>query len=263
MNQAKNVRSLRSWMSVKGAVVPLAFGLVLTASTAISASAESKSFPDIPACNPGAVVAMDADGDGLTDDFEIAYGTDPSLADTDDDGLTDSDEITCFTSSPWVVDTDDDGLDDYREFVHNGNPGLADTDEDGLLDHDEAWIYYTLLTSSDSDQDGVSDYDEVIHTGTDPIEADTDGDGAPDGAEIDFGSSPLDDQDFPAVQAGPEPESESAVSAEDEVASISGLPSTGTGMATTGTSSATGMLALLTGAGSVLGSIALRRRAVR
>jgi hypothetical protein len=246
-------------MSVKGAVIPLAIGLMIALPSASPASAADL---EIPACNPGAVVAMDTDGDGLTDDFETQYGTDASLADTDGDGLTDSDEISCFTSSPWVIDTDDDELDDYREFVHNGNPGLSDTDEDGLRDYDEAWIYYTLLNSPDSDQDGLTDYEEIINTDTDPIEADTDGDGAPDGAEIDFGSSPLDAQDFPAVQAGPEPESESVVSDEDELASVAGLPSTGAG--TTSTSAPMSLIAsisaLLATAGAAIGSVLLRPR---
>jgi hypothetical protein len=267
MNQENGVRSFRSWMSVKGAVVPLALGLglMLSAPAVMPASAEDIV---IPPCNPGAVVSPDADGDGLTDDFELFYGTDPNLADTDDDGLTDSDEIACFTSSPWVTDTDDDGLDDYHEFVWGSNPGWSDTDEDGLNDYDEVWVYGTLPTAADSDEDGLSDYEEIINTDTDPLTADTNGDGAPDGTEIAFGSDPLDAQDFPAVQAGPEPGdesgSDSAASDEDvvaEVAAVTSLPSTGAG-AHANSADRSGMLALLAGAGSILGSIVLRRRAL-
>ena len=38
-------------------------------------------------------ISLDADGDGLNHDMELAYGTSPTLADTDGDGLTDGQEI--------------------------------------------------------------------------------------------------------------------------------------------------------------------------
>ncbi len=41
----------------------------------------------------GPVVEIDTDNDGLTDDEELALGTDPTLADTDGDGVNDGDEV--------------------------------------------------------------------------------------------------------------------------------------------------------------------------
>ena len=39
------------------------------------------------------VVVPDTDGDGLTDDQEVAIGTDPQNPDTDGDGTNDGDEV--------------------------------------------------------------------------------------------------------------------------------------------------------------------------
>jgi len=78
----------------------------------------------------------DDDGDGLTDDFEVANGLDPLVADMDGDGLSDYEEV-CFDGDCTT----------YR-------PGLTDTD----------------ATNPDTDGDGESDYLEVSH-GTDPTKS--------------------------------------------------------------------------------------------
>ncbi len=44
----------------------------------------------------------------------------------------------------------------------------------------------------DTDKDGITDYDEITIFKTDPLVADTDGDGFPDGAEIESGYNPTD-----------------------------------------------------------------------
>ena len=44
--------------------------------------------------------AADTDGDGLDDDQEATYGTDPALADTDVDGLSDGDEVLVYDTDP-------------------------------------------------------------------------------------------------------------------------------------------------------------------
>ena len=66
-------------------------------------------------------VSLDADGDSLNHDFELAIGTDPTLADTDGDNLTDDYEVN-FDGDPAYTPGAD--LD----------PTLADTDGDGLND---------------------------------------------------------------------------------------------------------------------------------
>jgi len=56
----------------------------------------------------------DADGDGLTRDDEITYGSNPDDSDTDDDGLDDSAEIALNTC-PWKIDSDSDGIPDNTD----------------------------------------------------------------------------------------------------------------------------------------------------
>jgi hypothetical protein len=71
-------------------------------------------------------ISLDADGDGLNHDAELAYGTSPTLADTDGDGLTDSQEIQLYATSPTLADTDGDGLSDGQEvLVYATNPNLS------------------------------------------------------------------------------------------------------------------------------------------
>lgn len=260
MNQAAVSGGLRSWFSIRNAAVPLVAGLMLTVFTgpAMPVSAHTSALQE---CTPGVVVSPDADNDGVTDEDEMQYGTDPNDADMDDDGLTDYDELFCSNSSAGAADSDGDGLDDYLEWAWGSDANTPDTDGDGLRDADEVLIYGTLPTGSDTDQDGISDHDEIIHTGTDPLAGDTDEDGAWDGEEITFGSSPLDASDFPAVQAGPEEESGSAVSAAessssndtgssnaDDIASVTSLPITGAGVPAEGSAWVAAIVALLTGA---------------
>jgi len=59
--------------------------------------------------------AIDTDHDGLTDEEEAMYGTDPQKIDTDDDALTDRDEIKVFKTDPNNSDTDGDGYLDGDE----------------------------------------------------------------------------------------------------------------------------------------------------
>jgi hypothetical protein len=54
-------------------------------------------------------LAMDTDGDGLTNAEELRRGTDPYQIDTDGDNLTDGDEVK-WGLNPLSKDTDGDGL---------------------------------------------------------------------------------------------------------------------------------------------------------
>ena len=119
---------------------------------------------------------VDTDGDGLSDDDEPTYGTDPALYDTDGDGFGDNQEVV-NGSDPL----------DSTSVPANGEPGV-DTDGDLLTDAQEAEIG-TDPTKPDTDSDELSDFAEVgfepgSSTGTDPLAFDTDGDGLGDGAEL-------------------------------------------------------------------------------
>lgn len=95
------------------------------------------------------------------------------FVDSDSDGVPDA--IDAFPLDPnESIDTDNDGV---------GNNADSDDDGDGLLDVNET-------------NTGV--YVSPTDTGTDPLIADTDGDGFDDGLEIEFGSDPVSNTSFPA-----------------------------------------------------------------
>ncbi|UCD91701.1 MAG: Hsp20/alpha crystallin family protein [Methanobacteriota archaeon] len=88
----------------------------------------------------------DTDGDGLTDDLEEQFGTDPVDPDTDGDGLDDYEEVypgnDGYETNATSDDTDNDGLDDYEE-VNEGEDGFEtdptnqDTDGDSVNDAED------------------------------------------------------------------------------------------------------------------------------
>ena len=97
----------------------------------------------------------DRDEDGITNEEEIANGTDPDNPDSDSDGIPDGVEDR---------DSDGDGVNDGID---------TDSDNDGIPDLVEAGP--TPLVPQDSDGDGVPDV----------IDRDSDADGIPDSVETD------------------------------------------------------------------------------
>ena len=162
----------------------------------------------------GVIVALDSDGDGLSDADEITRGTDPTNPDSDGDGLTDGDEVYVYLTDPLNPDTDGDGLTDDAEVALGTDPNDTDTDDDGLSDGSEVTgntvggvLIKTNPLDSDTDDDGLLDGEEVtgkiLDTGTrdgvvdlnpasvsstflptNPLNDDTDGGGIKDGAEV-------------------------------------------------------------------------------
>jgi len=92
--------------------------------------------------------AIDTDGDGLSDQEELALGTDPRNPDTDNDGLTDGEEVKKYLTDPL-------------------NP---DTDYDALIDGSEVYDYKTNPLERDTDKGGVADGHEVIEDDTNPLD---------------------------------------------------------------------------------------------
>ena len=155
--------------------------------------------------------SKDTDADGLEDFAEInTYGTNPISADTDGDGMSDGYERT-YGLNPLQDDTasdlDGDGVANINEHIWGLNPNSTDTDSDGLTDDFEVcydgncdnYNPYQLgsggsdlnANSTDTDADGVEDFAEVNTHGTNPISADTDYDGMPDGWELIHSFNPL------------------------------------------------------------------------
>jgi hypothetical protein len=135
----------------------------------------------LPSLTPD-LAGTDADGDGLTQSEEAAYGTDPDNPDTDGDWVWDGLELEEGTD-PLNADSDGDGLTDGVEKSLGTNPLVPDTDGDGLLDEAEVQVGTDPL-NADTDGDGLSDGVEQ-EMGTDPLNPDTDGDGIEDGADPD------------------------------------------------------------------------------
>lgn len=87
---------------------------------------------------------IDSDGDGLSDEREKVFYTDPANPDTDGDGYLDGLEVD-NGYSPHAgegikigqYDYDEDGLSDWLELWFNSSIGLVDTDSDGVNDFEE------------------------------------------------------------------------------------------------------------------------------
>ena len=161
----------------------------------------------------------DCDMDGLTDDEEVAVGTDPENPDTDGDGIDDGQEVNTDGTDPLdscssvggiplgIDDCDNDGLTNDEEVLAGTDPDNPDSDGDGIDDGQEVLVDNTdplddcdaiggtPLGTSDCDDDGLSNDDEVL-AGTDPDNPDSDGDGIDDGQEVAVdGTDPLDSCD--------------------------------------------------------------------
>lgn len=157
-----------------------------------------------------ASAAVDSDGDGLNDDFEIANHLDPQNPDSDRDFLSDGDELHKYYTGPSNQDSDDDGVSDGDEVLRNHtdpnyNP-TRDPDKDGLESPYE--IDAGLDPQNpDSDRDGLNDGDEVDKYKTGPLNQDTDNDGISDGDEVlRYHTNPLAASPKPAAEQPPAPQ---------------------------------------------------------
>ncbi len=162
----------------------------------------------------------DRDRDGLSDEAEVAIGTNPDAFDTDGDTIPDGFEVFGTYTRAERADSDGDGtpdnvelnLDDLEIYgdrdgdgLRNGqerasfgsDPDRADSDGDGFDDIYE-YYYWTAMNDAshpdrDSDQDGQPDAFETANH-TDPMSAashepDADGDALPDFADDNDGAS--------------------------------------------------------------------------
>ncbi len=97
----------------------------------------------------------DTDGDGITDQDEIALGTDLTTADTDGDGFSDKEELDGGydpLTAGGKLDTDRDGLPDPDERCWQTDLSDPDTDGDGWLDGQETLNGYDPLVPSPNDK---------------------------------------------------------------------------------------------------------------
>ena len=156
------------------------------------------------------VFNRDTDRDGVTDDVEVENGMNPLRydleEDLDNDGVQNSIEIHHGTS-PINPDTDFDNMTDGWEITFHTNPLIDDSDQDpdgDNLTNFEEFTYKSDPFSIDGDDDGLLDAEE-IELGTNPLHADSDGDGLRDYLEVLEGLDPLvQDYDYDLSQDGPD-----------------------------------------------------------
>jgi hypothetical protein len=107
--------------------------------------------------SPVFAASIDTDKDGLSDEEEVYYYTDPNNPDTDGDGYYDGVEVE-FDYSPHVGgqkrmhehDYDGDGLNDWLERWFGSDIGMPDTDGDELSDFDEVMFGHGPIAISSS-----------------------------------------------------------------------------------------------------------------
>jgi hypothetical protein len=186
---------------------------------------------EVSSLRPSNPLVTDTDGDGLSDGDEAnVLGTDPTYPDPDNDGYTDGEEVAAGTDpfdplsnpagpGPASVDSDADGLSDAREAELGTDPLNADTDFDGMSDGTELHLGFNLLIPDQGepapvvDPAGLVEPDPLVEPEivvdpvpaavgevgaeienapvVDPLTTDSDGDGVPDGAELDAGTDPF------------------------------------------------------------------------
>jgi Bacterial TSP3 repeat len=131
-------------------------------------------------------IAIDSDGDGISDDDEFKLGSNRLKKYSDDDGYSDLFKLRhpelglqigvsslerCMANSPKCpghlpCDTDGDGLTDCEEFELGTDPELVDTDADGIPDGIEFKLGMDPLrddTREDIDFDGITNINEVLN----------------------------------------------------------------------------------------------------
>ena len=136
--------------------------------------------------------SADWDNDGLTNLQEKSKGTDCNDPDTDGDGISDGAEVS-LGSSPVLSDTDGDGLNDSEEAAFGTNPNQIDSDGDGFPDAWETRYGFDPLDNDEPDGDADPDGDHLDNAReavlwTNPLAADTDGDGLSDAEEVGWAS---------------------------------------------------------------------------
>jgi hypothetical protein len=110
---------------------------------------------------PSLAPPNDSDGDGLPDNVEALFGSDPNKSDTDGDTIPDGVEVKGWGTSPTLKDTNGNGCDDGLEIADvNGDYAVNVTD---LL-----WVAYAVggqfayNADLDVNKDGSIDVSDLL-----------------------------------------------------------------------------------------------------
>ena len=163
-------------------------------------------------CDPENV---DSDNDGIPDLKEDECGLNANDAtdadeDNDGDGLTNEEECLTYNTDLDKKDSDNDGYSDKEEVEGNGDPNdgtdyppNGDLDDDGISERKEETCGLDRTKNDadeDNDDDGLTNYEECVKYSMyniDPNIPDTDDDGVSDKIEIDKGTDPDNNAEFP------------------------------------------------------------------
>src|SRR5215213_9530620 len=144
----------------------------------------------------------DPDGDSLLSNVHGGLDPKDTTWDADNDGLADGYELQRrqdgIAFSPIQCDTDGDRLTDGQEAQLGSNPAIADTDNDGLLDSQEIWHQVYNFSTCQPTGTWIGGWDVniggatalTVHVSSDPTQADGDGDGISDQAELQLAQNP-------------------------------------------------------------------------
>lgn len=142
----------------------------------------------------------DADGDGLLASSSGGIDPNDTTPDSDNDGLSDLVELQWRQLgqpvSPVLCDSDNDGLSDAQEVQFGTDPAKRDSDGDLLADGDEVWHAVINPSTCQPTATWRGGWDLTIpgttpvtlHVSSNPISADSDGDGIDDLAEKQLGT---------------------------------------------------------------------------
>ena len=105
------------------------------------------------------VSALDSDGDGLPDDWELAHGLDPFDPTGDNGAYGDPDEDGLWNINEYLVGTDPKNKDSDNNGVWDSD---EDFDRDGLTNLTEQDVTGTRLDKVDTDDDFLTDWEETF-----------------------------------------------------------------------------------------------------
>lgn len=144
--------------------------------------------------------ALDYDGDGLTNLYEITTNSPPethNLLDSDGDVMSDIFEIEFGlnpdNASDKFTDADNDGLSNYLEYTNDSIPNVKDTDSDGMDDgFEHTYGFPFIAVATDGASNGVvcAAPESTAYNGTGPMD-DKDCDGLTNQQEHDLAANPL------------------------------------------------------------------------